>query len=150
MWNPSISRFSKAHTLLDEARVKATIDAGVAAVKLKANGALTLKPNTNVQSIAEAMIVAAGTFTLNRFTGPAMASNLAAQGSIQAKTAQTMAREFLKDTLELYGAKRSLKPLNTQNLNHPWQPDQLKEGEVSPRRGAAVTLPQANKAWTLV
>nr|WP_057927683.1 hypothetical protein [Burkholderia ambifaria] len=154
IWIPSKSSFSKAHTALDEARVKAALDAINTFVVKDKNGAVTLASGVAIEDIVKAALIAAGTFTLNYFTAPALASNVDATASGKVKKAQTQAREFMKDQLESIGAKRATGSTSIviPKLNLPtreWKPDALNPGEVSPRRGSPISLSVAELSWAV-
>lgn len=149
IWIPSISGFSKAHTELDEARVKVAIDAINSFIQKDVGGSITLKPGATLEDIVKKVLVDVGTFTLSNFTAPAMAANVDATATLKVKTAQTQAREFVKDQMELLGAKRA-KPsvlLNLGQLNQEYRPDLLQPGQISPRRGSLVGQSAAEKLW---
>jgi hypothetical protein len=153
IWDPTVSSFSKAHTDMDEARIKFVIDAIAPLVQSDAGGVYTFKPTVTLEEVVRTTVIAAGTFTLKYFTLPALADNVDATATLAVKQAQNIAREYVKDTLELMGAKRYAPPLGVviPKLNlpeRPVTPDLVPDGMLSPRRwGTTVTKTMAETAW---
>ena len=86
------------------------------------------------------------------FTAPALAGNVDATATTKLKTAQTKAREFVKDQLESLGAERYVPPLGVvipklNLLDRDFRPDLVPPGQISPRRGSVVNQPEAESLW---
>lgn len=148
MWLKSTTGHGGAHNHLDAARITEIQDKVMAHFNQNTKTkAYSPKPGVTLQDVVNTMVVTGGTFTFSRFTMPAMASNVTTHASVTdaEKEVQTLIREYMKDQLELMGAKRStavratatppkVPKLNLDLLKRPAAPELLNPGEISPRR----------------
>jgi len=148
MWLKSTTGHGSAHNHLDAARITEIQDRVMAHFSQDAKTKVySLKPGVSLQDLVNTMVVTGGTFTLGRFTMPATASNVTTDASVTAaeKEVQARIREYMKDQLELFGAKRStavrattapvtVPKLDLDLLKRPAAPELLNPGEISPRR----------------
>lgn len=110
MWLSDTRGHGGAHNHLDSARITEIHNRlAVHFDQHPKTNAYTLKPGVTLQQLVNTMVVAGGTFTFKNFTLPAMASNMTtvATASKADREIQTRMREYLKDQLEAFGAKRS-------------------------------------------